>query len=61
VLDIFYTWLQQPFSPRHQADLKLTGQINPFWLEPECVYGCRKIPLNLRDSGQQCEVNRVCG
>ncbi|EHV60986.1 insK [Escherichia coli DEC6B] len=23
----FYAWLQQPHSQRHQADLRLTGQI----------------------------------
>jgi putative transposase len=28
----FYAWLQQPHSQRHQADLRLTGQIKQFWL-----------------------------
>ncbi|MCZ0080676.1 IS3 family transposase [Klebsiella michiganensis] len=55
----FYAWLQQPHSQRHQADLRLTGQIKQFWLESGCVYGFRKIHLDLRDSGQQCGVNRV--
>ena len=55
----FYAWLQQPHSQRHQADLRLTGQIKQFWLESGCVYGYRKIHLDLRDSGQQCGVNRV--
>ncbi|RKR54661.1 putative transposase [Yokenella regensburgei] len=55
----FYTWLKQPHSPRHQADLRLTGQIKQFWLESGCVYGYRKIHLDLRDSGQQCGINRV--
>ncbi|MBW7662148.1 IS3 family transposase [Enterobacter hormaechei] len=63
VLDVhpsgFYAWLQQPQSQRHQADLRLTGQIKQFWLESGCVYGYRKIHLDLRDSGQQCGVNRV--
>lgn len=63
VLDVhpsgFYAWLQQPHSQRHQTDLRLTGQIKQFWLESGCVYGYRKIHLNLRDSGQQREVNRV--
>ncbi|EJH8726412.1 IS3 family transposase [Cronobacter sakazakii] len=63
VLDVhpsgFYAWLQQPHSQRHQADLRLTGQIKKFWLESGCVYGFRKIHLDLRDSGQQCGVNRV--
>ncbi|EPB5149945.1 IS3 family transposase, partial [Morganella morganii] len=63
VLDVhpsgFYAWLQQPHSQRHRADLRLTGQIKQFWLESGCVYGYRKIHLDLRDSGQQCGVNRV--
>ncbi|HCB0141027.1 TPA: IS3 family transposase [Klebsiella pneumoniae] len=63
VLDVhpsgFYAWLQQPHSQRHQADLRLTGQIKQFWLESGCVYGYRKIHVDLRDSGQQCGVNRV--
>ncbi|HIC0081240.1 TPA: IS3 family transposase [Escherichia coli] len=63
VLDVhpsgFYAWLQQPHSQRHQADLRLTGQIKQFWLESGCVYGYRKIHLDLRDSGQHCGVNRV--
>ncbi|UQQ41219.1 IS3 family transposase [Enterobacter roggenkampii] len=63
VLDVhpsgFYAWLQQPHSQRHQADLRLTRQIKQFWLESGCVYGYRKIHLDLRDSGQQCGVNRV--
>ncbi|MCT4714768.1 IS3 family transposase [Enterobacteriaceae bacterium H18W14] len=63
VLDVhpsgFYAWLQQPHSQRHQTDLRLTGQIKQFWLESGCVYGYRKIHLDLRDTGQQCGVNRV--
>ncbi len=63
VLDVhpsgFYVWLQQPHSQRHQADQILTGQIKQFWLESGCVYGYRKIHLDLRDTGQQCGVNRV--
>ncbi|HGV0503567.1 TPA: IS3 family transposase, partial [Escherichia coli] len=63
VLDVhpsgFYAWLQQPDSRRHHADLRLTGLIKQFWLESGCVYGYRKIHLDLRDTGQQCGVNRV--
>ncbi|EBR0439094.1 IS3 family transposase [Salmonella enterica subsp. enterica serovar Thompson] len=63
VLDVhpsgFYTWFKQPYSQRHQVDLRLTGQIKQFWLESGCVYGYRKLHLDLRDSGQQCGVNRV--
>ncbi|MDM2872929.1 MULTISPECIES: IS3 family transposase [Citrobacter] len=63
VLDVhpsgFYAWFKQPYSQRHQVDLRLTGQIKQFWLESGCVHGYRKIHLDLRDSGQQCGVNRV--
>ncbi|MGJ7249076.1 IS3 family transposase [Morganella morganii] len=63
VLDVhpsgFYAWFKQPYSQRHQVDLRLTGQLKQFWLESGCVYGYRKIHLDLRDSGQQCGVNRV--
>ncbi|EPC5231526.1 MULTISPECIES: IS3 family transposase [Klebsiella] len=63
VLDVhpsgFYAWFKQPYSQRHQVDLRLTGQIKQFWLESGCVYGYRKNHLDLRDSGQQCGVNRV--
>lgn len=55
----FYAWFKQPYSQRHQVGLRLTGQIKQFWLESGCVYGYRKIHLDLRDSGQQCGVNRV--
>ena len=55
----FYAWFKQPYSQRHQVDLRLTGQIKQFWLESGCVYGYRKIHLDLRDSGLQCGVNRV--
>ncbi|XES12601.1 IS3 family transposase [Citrobacter freundii] len=35
-----------------QRAARLTGQIKQFWLESGCVYGYRKIHLDLRDSGQ---------
>lgn len=54
-----YAWLQQPNSQRSQADQMLTGQIKQFWLESGCVYGYSKLHLDLRDTGQQCGVNRV--
>lgn len=37
----------------------LTGQIKQFWLESGCVYGYRKIYLDLRDTGLQCGMNCV--
>ncbi len=43
----------------YPADQMLTGQIKQFWLESGCVYGYGKIHLVLRNTGQQCGVNRV--
>jgi len=37
----------------------LAGQLKQFWLESGCVQDYRKIHLYLRDTGQQCGVNRV--
>jgi putative transposase len=62
VLDVhsgrFYTWLQQLHLPRHQTGFSLAGQIKQFWLESGCVYGYHNIHLDLRNSGQQCGINR---
>lgn len=55
----FYARFKQPYSQRHQVDLRLTGKIKQFWLESGCVYGYSKIHLDFPDSGQQCGVNRV--
>ena len=37
----------------------LAGQIKHFCLESGCVYGYRRIHLDLRDAGLNCGVNRV--
>lgn len=37
----------------------LAGQIKHFCLESGCVYGYRRIHLDLRDTGLNCGVNRV--
>lgn len=46
-----YAWIKSPHSRRHHVDLNLTGCIRQFWLESGCVYGYRKICLDLRDIG----------
>ena len=55
VLDVhpsgFNSCLPQPPSQRHQVDRRLIGRIKQFWLESGCVYGYRKIHLDLQDSG----------
>jgi putative transposase len=59
VLDVhpsgFYAWFKQPYSQRHQVDLRLTGQIKQFWLESGCVYGYRKIHLDCGIAGNSAE------
>lgn len=46
-----YAWIKPPHSRRHHVDLNLTGYIRQFWLESGCVYGYRKICIDLRDIG----------
>ena len=63
ILDIhpsgYYAWCKQPHSKRAQTEKKLTGLIKQFWLESGGVYGYRKIHSDLRDTGEQCGINRV--
>jgi putative transposase len=55
----YYAWLKNPKSDRQREDERLTGLIKQFWLESGCVYGYRKIHHDLRDTGENCGVNRV--
>ena len=63
ILDIhpsgYYAWCKQPYSKRSQTEKKLTGLIKQFWLESGGVYGYRNILSDLRDTGEQCGINRV--
>ncbi|SPX19983.1 transposase insF for insertion sequence IS3A/B/C/D/E/fA [Escherichia coli] len=58
VLDVHPSGFTPGFSSRihkrHQADLRLTGQIKQFWLESGCVYGYRKNPSG--SAGQRATV-----
>ena len=55
----YYAWIAQPKSLRQKDDERLLGLIKQFWLESGCVYGYRKIHLDLREHGETCGPNRV--
>lgn len=55
----YYAWRNIPKSKRQKENERLTGQLKQFWLESGCVYGYRKLHRDLRDSGEQCGINRV--
>ena len=55
----YYARLRQPGSNRDIADTRLTGLIQPFWLESGGVYGYRKVYSDLRELGEGCGENRV--
>jgi len=55
----FYAWCAEPESQRTQEDQRLLGHIKQSWLESGAVYGYRKVSDDLRDSGEQCGINRV--
>ena len=55
----YYAWIKQPKSARQKDNERLLGLIKQFWLESGCVYGYRKIHLDLRDIGETCGRNRV--
>lgn len=55
----YYAWIKQPKSARQLEDERLLGLIKQFWLESGCIYGYRKIHLDLRSIGETCGVNRV--
>jgi len=55
----YYAWIKQPKPARQLEDERLLGLIKQFWLESGCIYGYRKIHLDLRSVGEICGVNRV--
>ena len=50
----YYAWLLQPDSPRAIEDRRLLGLIKQSWLKSGCVYGYRKVHIDLRDLGESC-------
>lgn len=55
----YYAWINQPKSARQKDDERLMGLIKQFWLESGCIYGYRKIHLDLCEQGETCGPNRV--
>lgn len=55
----YYAWIAQPKSLRQKNDERLLGLIKQYWIESGCVYGYRKIHLDLREHGETCGPNRV--
>ena len=48
----YYARLRQPGSNRDIADTRLTGLIQPSWLESGGVYGYRKVYSDLLELGK---------
>jgi len=55
----YYAWINQPKSARQKEDDRLSGLIKQSWLESGCVYGSRKVHVDLRYLGETCGRNRV--
>jgi putative transposase len=55
----YYAWKSQPKSARQLDDERVLGLIKQSWLESGCVYGYRKVALDLRDMGEKCGKHRV--
>jgi putative transposase len=55
----YYGWLKEPLSPRGKEDKRQTGLIKQLWLESGCVYGYRKLHMDMREIGEPCGKHRV--
>lgn len=55
----YYAWKQQPHSDKARDDQRLLGLLKQAWLESGCVYGYRKLTLDMRDRGETCGKHRV--
>ncbi len=49
----------QPISYKVRDDQWLLGLLKQAWLESGCVYGYRKLTLDMRDVGERCGKHRV--
>ena len=49
----------QPISDKARDDQRLLGLLKQAWLESGCVYGYRKLTLDMRDLGERCGKHRV--
>jgi putative transposase len=55
----YYAWKKQPLSDKVRDDQRLLGLLKQAWLESGCVYGYRKLTLDMRDLGERCGKLRV--
>lgn len=55
----YYAWKKQPISDKARDDQRLLGLLKQAWLESGCVYGYRKLTLDMRDLGERCGKHRV--
>ena len=49
----------QPISDKVRDDQRLLGLLKQAWLKSDCVYGYRKLTLDMRDLGERCGKHRV--
>jgi hypothetical protein len=56
-----YAWKGNPVCARELANPRLLPKLKQVWLESGCVYGYRKITLDIRDLGEGCGKHRVYG
>ena len=43
----YYAWKKQPISDKVRDDQRLLGLLKQAWLESGCVYGYRKLTLDM--------------
>jgi len=53
----YYAWKKHPLSEKMSDDQRLLGLLKQAWLESGCVYGYRKLTLDMRDLGERCGTN----
>ena len=55
----YYAWKRHPVSEKMRDDQRLLGLLKQAWLESGCIYGYRKLTLDMRDLGERCGKHRV--
>lgn len=55
----YYAWRREPIGEKRRDDQRLLELLKQAWLESGCIYGYRKLTLDMRDLGEQCGKHRV--
>jgi putative transposase len=55
----YYAWKKQPTSDMARDDQRLLGLLKQALLESGCVYGYRKLKMDMHDLGERCGKHRV--